>query len=169
MLFLRDLPRKEALRVLADHFPGLDLDAVEATLALLTAAQDLLEAHEAQIQSYGFSRGRFSVLMLLNRSPKGEASPSELAKGAKVTRATITGLLDGLEKEGLVERIPHEEDRRRLRVRLTPKGRKSLGRMLPKHVSRVTSLVAPLDKKEMKTLTRLLDKVVEGLHGRAKK
>jgi len=169
MLFLRDLPRKEALEALANHFPGLDLDAVESTLALLTAAQELLEAHEAQIQSYGFSRGRFSVLMLLNRSPRGEASPSALAKGARVTRATITGLLDGLEKEGLVERIPDKEDRRRLRVRLTPKGRKSLRRMLPHHVSRVTSLVEPLNKKEMKTLVRLLDKVVQGLKERAGK
>ncbi len=163
MLFLRDLPRKEALKILADHFPGLDQDAVEATLALLTAAQELLEAHEAQIHEYGFSRGRFSVLMLLNRSPKGEASPSALAKGARVTRATITGLLDGLERDGLVERIPDEEDRRRLRVRLTAKGRKSLGKMLPSHVSRVTALVAPLEKREMRTLTRLLDKIVKGL------
>ncbi len=169
MLFLRDLPRKEALKALADHFPGLDLDAVEATLALLTAAQDLLEAHEAQIQSYGFSRGRFSVLMLLNRSPKGEASPSALAKGARVTRATITGLLDGLERDGLVERIPDQEDRRRLRVRLTARGRRSLGKMLPKHVARVTSLVAPLDRKERKTLVKLLDKVVQGLKERAAK
>jgi DNA-binding MarR family transcriptional regulator len=46
----------------------------------------------------------------------------ELQKAHQCSRATITGLIDGLEKRGLVVRAPHPTDRRSRLAKLTPKG-----------------------------------------------
>ncbi len=49
--------------------------------------------------------------------------PSELADKTSQDRATTTGLLDRLEKEGWIERKAHKDDRRSLRIFLTPHAR----------------------------------------------
>jgi MarR family 2-MHQ and catechol resistance regulon transcriptional repressor len=55
---------------------------------------------------------------------KGPQSMSGLATLLGVRLSTMTGVIDQLEGKGLVERMDHPEDRRSLRVRLTPEGRK---------------------------------------------
>jgi DNA-binding MarR family transcriptional regulator len=53
---------------------------------------------------------------------RGPASPSDLGDRLIVTRATITGLLDSLERNGFVARKPNPSDRRGLIVEITPEG-----------------------------------------------
>ena len=71
---------------------------------------------------YALSEGRF-ILLLLNAASDGLA-PNELAERAGVSRATVTGLLDGLEREAMIERHINEDDRRALCIRLTRKGKR---------------------------------------------
>jgi DNA-binding MarR family transcriptional regulator len=52
----------------------------------------------------------------------GAMSPSELGERLIVTRATVTGLIDSLERRGYVRRSSHPSDRRRLVVEMTPAG-----------------------------------------------
>ena len=61
--------------------------------------------------------------MLLDSSEIGSMRSSELAEHASVSRATVTGLLDTLEKAGLIARTPDARDRRASCVRITDKGR----------------------------------------------
>ncbi len=163
MLFLKEMPKDEALRILKAGFPGLDPLEIEASLVLLCAAKEVLETHEAQIAHLGMSRGRFSVLMLLNQLPDGRSSPTTLARTLGVTKATITGLLDGLEKDGYLKRNHVKTDRRRISVALTKKGVEYLKSTIPGHVKRVTSLVKGLSKEEMRNLVNLLEKLRENL------
>ena len=67
------------------------------------------------------SEGKFVLLFLLH-GQSGGLSPHELAERAGVTRATVTGLLDGLERDGFLRREADEVDRRRVRVLLSAKG-----------------------------------------------
>ena len=53
---------------------------------------------------------------------RGPMSPSELGERLIVTRATITGLVDSLERHGFVRRSPNPADRRGLLVEITPAG-----------------------------------------------
>lgn len=55
---------------------------------------------------------------------QGQRTMGELAKDLDVRLSTMTGIVDQLEGKGLVERVDHPDDRRSLRVALTPKGRK---------------------------------------------
>ena len=106
--------------------------------------------------------GRFTVLMLLYDKIAGEPlaqTPAELAERAGVTRATITGLVDTLERDQLVTREPDSGDRRMMLVHLTPKGREALERILPEHFRHMADLMEPLNENERRTLVRLLNKV----------
>ena len=163
LLLLRDLPRYEMLQEKAKRYPDLDAGAVEATLVLLRVASDVLEGFGAHFARNGTSQGRYMVLMMLDRPCVAEGmSPSELADKLGVSRATVTGLVDGLERDGLVTREGHPEDRRAFCIQLTEKGKQFLAALLPDHYRRVAGLMAHLDTEERRQLVALLAKVSLG-------
>lgn len=159
MLLLRDLPQYEAIRQHSERYPQIDPRAVEAFLWLLRTATDTLDAFECFLQRKKMSQGKFTVLMLLNRDPDKGVNPSELADRAGVTRATMTGLLDGLEREKFVSRQGDRADRRRAVVRLTASAKDFLDGMLPDYYTRIHDLMADLSEKDKHHLTELLTKI----------
>ncbi|MDA0268410.1 MAG: MarR family transcriptional regulator [Cyanobacteria bacterium] len=161
MLTLRDLPKYEALLALARQYPALNITAVETCLMFLRTATDVYGVLDNHFTNYDLSMGKFMVLMLLKCSEAG-LTPSECAERAGVTRGTITGLLDGLERDGLLRRQPHLEDRRRTTVQLTDGGWALLNRMLPSHFHVIANLLCQLDESEQKTLFTLLTKLRMG-------
>ena len=172
-LLLKDLPRYECLLEAAKEFPDLDPSAAEAFLHLLLTGDDVFAVTERNLSDRSISHGRFGVLMLLWRSTQpraaallgadecvaGPRTPAELAEAAGVTRATMTGLIDTLERDGLVKREPDPDDRRMMSVLLTPKGEKFLTDFLPGHFKLIAELMAPLSEAERKTLVKLLVKI----------
>lgn len=163
LLLLRELPRYEMLQEKAKRYPDLDAGAVEATLVLMRVASDVLEGFGAHFARNGISQGRYMVLMMLERPCVVSGMlPSEIADKLGVTRATVTGLLDGLEKDGLISRQMHPEDRRAFCIELTNKGREFLADLLPEHYRRIAGLMAHLDDGERRQLIDLLSKVALG-------
>jgi DNA-binding MarR family transcriptional regulator len=161
LLTLRDLPKYEALLELARQYPALNITAVETCLMFLRTATDVYGVLDHHFADYDLSMGKFMVLMLLKCSEAG-LTPSECADRAGVTRGTITGLLDGLERDGLIRRQPHPEDRRCTIVQLTDGGWALLDRMLPRHFHVIADLLCQLDEAEQKTLFTLLTKLRAG-------
>ena len=159
MFYLRDLPKYDAIRQRAAKYPELDPRALEAFLVLLRVGSDVLDGLEAWLARQGTSQGKFTLLMLLNRDPAVGISPSDLADRSGVTRATITGLLDGLSREKLISREDDRGDRRKAVVRLTKRGRKVIDDMLPGYYSQVAALMGVLDDEEKIALVDLLGKV----------
>ena len=167
MLALRDLPRVEVLEAESRVFSSLDPTTVLAFLSVMIVAADVERNVEPHFARYGLSQGRFIVLLALRRRPEHTATPADLADHAAVTRATMTGLLDGLEKDGLVERSHRKDDRRSLDVRLTKKGLTLIERILPDHYERIGELMSKLNKAEKKQLVALLGKMREGVAEKA--
>ena len=163
MLYLRDLPKYEAIEQRASRYPEIEPGSVVSYLVLLRVASDVLAASEAFLAKHEMSQGRFTVLMLLNRNPDQPSSPSDLAAKSGVTRATMTGLLDGLERERLIRREPDRNDRRMFMVELTSRGRKLLDGILPDYYRRIAKLMGQLDEEEKKGLVHILEKVNTGL------
>lgn len=167
MLLLRDLPRYECLLEGARRFPELDPSACEVYLNLLRAGDEAFRACGEPLEARGISAGRFTVLMLLLRSRDGGCSglltPAELAERSGVTRATMTGLIDTLERDGLVRREPDPNDRRMTPVALTAAGEAFLNQVVPAYFRRMGALVAPLDEAERRTLVSLLAKLIRGV------
>jgi len=162
LLMLKDLPRYECLLEAVQRYPDLDPSACEAYLNLLRAGDEAYRQSEAFFSSHGMTPGRFTVLMLLFDKLAGISlpqTPAELAEKAGVARATITGLVDTLERDGLVTRRHDSGDRRMMLIHLTPKGQSTLDGILPGHFKQMADQMASLTGPERKTLVRLLNKV----------
>ncbi|MBU8896426.1 MarR family transcriptional regulator [Corallococcus sp. H22C18031201] len=164
---LPTVPRYERLHRLAKRFPQLDPSAIETCLTMLRLAHDMSDAYDSHFTRHGLSQGRFVVLIQLFLAEESDEtrglSPAELADLSGCSRATMTGLLDTLEKDALVSRQDHPDDRRMYTVHLTSKGRDVIQGMLPDHYSRIAALMAPLSLDERTTLQHLLAKVSSGI------
>src|SRR5919201_1906479 len=79
---------------------------------------------------------QFDVLAQLARTEEG-MSFRELSRHLIVTSGNLTGIVDRLEAEGLVYRQPHPEDRRSIKVRLTPRGHRFADRITRQHGSEI--------------------------------
>ncbi len=97
--------------------------------------------------------------MLLYRASDVAQNPCELARKAGVTRATMTGLVDGLEREGLVSRRTVAEDRRMLDVELSTKGKKFLDQIMPGYFRLVRKNMSGLSQGEKESMIALLTKL----------
>jgi DNA-binding MarR family transcriptional regulator len=162
MLQLRDLPTTDVLEKFAQRYPDADISAVVAFLHLLRTGTDLSTALDGCLQHHDLLQGRWWVLILLMREADQTAAPSALADKAGVSRATMTGLLDGLEREGLVERIFDTDDRRRITIHLTPAGQSKLDIVMPDYYQRVRRLMAPLSELEREQFMTLLTRIQSG-------
>lgn len=89
----------------------------------------------------------------------GEASQNQLGALIAMDAATIKGVIDRLKARGLVELDTHKEDRRRLVVRLSAKGRETLARLRPLAFAITEETLAPLTGRERASLMRLLAKI----------
>ncbi len=159
MLLLKEVPRYECLLERSRQYPELDPSATEAFLHLLATATDLMEALGTVHASHHISRGRFIVLMLLGRCMEKPMNLADLADRAHVTRATMTGLIDTLVRDGYVNRDPAVEDRRMTLVRLTDAGKSFLDGILPDYFRRIAAVMGQLTERERKTLVALMGKI----------
>jgi len=162
LLMLKDLPRYECLLEAVRRHPDLDPSACEAYLNLLRAGDEAYRRSETFFTEHNMSPGRFTVMMLLYDKMADHPvpqTPADLAEMSGVTRATITGLVDTLERDGLVTRKHDSGDRRMMLVHLTPKGHSTLQEILPGHFKQMAAQMAPLSEHERKTLVRLLNKL----------
>ncbi len=163
MFYLRDLPNDSTLAEFAERYDNMDISAVKACLVLLRVGSDALTGFETMLARHGLSQGRFLTLIVMYRTPGEALSPSALAEQVGVTRATMTGLLDGLEKDSLLERCADPTDRRKLTVRLTSNGIRTLQNMLPDYYDRIGKLMRHLDAHEREQFIALLQRVNAGI------
>jgi DNA-binding MarR family transcriptional regulator/CheY-like chemotaxis protein len=118
----------------------------------------ITDEHSAKL---GISQSKLAVLIYLSMEAERCASPSALAKQCGVSRAAMTGLLDGLEQDGYVERDDHPSDRRALMVKLTLKGQQFLDWLAPQDQQQISELMNSLDAAERQNLIDLVLKAIK--------
>ncbi len=163
MLQLKDLPTTKVLGKFAERYPDADITAVSGFLHLLRVATDLSVALDACLSKHGLLQGRWWVLILLMREDSRDSTPSVLAEKAGVTRATMTGLIDGLEQNGLVERVYTKDDRRSVLIRLTDAGQDKLDAVMPDYYRRVRKCMQALDDEKRAQLQKILELINAGI------
>jgi MarR family 2-MHQ and catechol resistance regulon transcriptional repressor len=144
------------------HYPDFDPLAQRLFLSLLRATMILKTALARQMRTYGITPPAFGIMSLLETVRAGGLRMQEIGKRTWVTPANVTGVVDTLEKKGLVARTRHPRDRRVILVGLTVKGRRHLGRILPRHFGFIRRLFAQLPGAEKETLLGLLTRFSEG-------
>ena len=141
---------RETRATLDDH------RALRLWLRLLTCSQ-LIERHVRSRlrERFGITLPRFDLMSQLERHPQG-LKMNELSRLLMVTGGNVTGVVDQLVKEGLVERADDAADRRAWRVRLTRAGDKAFAEMARAHEEWVVELMGGLTRKESDALLQLL-------------
>lgn len=144
MLQLKNLPDAKVLQKFVDRYPQADADAVIQFLNILRIGSDLSDALDGFLAKYGLLQGRWWVLILLMREDNLTSTPSALAEKSGVSRATMTGLVDGLERDGLVARLIDSADRRKYSIQLTAAGQAKLDEVMPSYYQRVSTLMGSI-------------------------
>ena len=143
-----------------------DVDGIRLCFQTLSLASRIDRDCATLLAPHGLSEGRFVLLFLLDAAADGLA-PNILAEKAGVTRATITGLLDGLEREELIARHADASDRRALRIRLTLKGKRVARTVFEQHGRWIAGLFGNLSASQRRQLGSLLNKVAGNLGSNA--
>ena len=136
--------------------PGAD--NMRLCFEVLALASGIDRACAARLAPHRLSEGKFVLLLLLRDLPEGLA-PHELAERAGVTRATITGLLDGLERDGFLARHGDKDDRRKVSVRLTAMGQAVALDLFNEPSQWIASLFAGFGQHEREALSGVLRQV----------
>jgi DNA-binding MarR family transcriptional regulator len=133
-----------------------DHRALRLWLRLLTCSQ-LIERHvRSRLRSrFGITLPRFDLMSQLERHAEG-LKMNELSRRMMVTGGNVTGIVDQLVKEGLVQRVVEPADRRAFRVRLTRAGDKAFAEMARAHEEWVVQLLAGLGRRDNDALMQLL-------------
>jgi DNA-binding MarR family transcriptional regulator len=135
--------------------PQADIDAILKTLIFLyTENRRVIKALAAKNSLTG---PQLTVIKMLEQM--GDLSLSELSDAIRAQNSTVTGIVDRMEREGIVERVRSTDDRRVVHLHLTDKGRK-LAREIPvEPVSIFRSALSALTPQETREALKIVTKI----------
>jgi MarR family 2-MHQ and catechol resistance regulon transcriptional repressor len=140
---------------------GDDLDTVLVFNLLRTHAQ-LGPYVGAHLRGQRLTASQLNALLVLRAAGREGLRMGEIGRKLVVTKSNVTGLIDRLERGGLVVRAEHR-DRRATAVRLTAVGEAALRRAIPRHARVLPELTRGLSDTEKRALIRLLTKLRRGI------
>jgi DNA-binding MarR family transcriptional regulator len=134
---------------------------LEAWTRFLRAHASVTRALEPELANeHGLTLSDYDVLVQLAQAPGRRLRPVELARAVLLTRSGVTRLVHGLERAGLIERVPTPDDGRGRLVHLTAEGRDVLRRASRTHLAGVRERFADrFDEDELRTLSDLLGRL----------
>lgn len=144
-----------------EQTPEGNVQATEAVMNTVRTADILFDRIGRLLRPLGVSAAGGLVLGLLR--DYGSMSPSELGARLIVTRATVTGLLDSLEKPGFVRRLRHPTDRRSIVVEITPEGLDVLAQVRTLIHRNEATWMSALSEDELGQYIGLLHRVQDAL------
>jgi DNA-binding MarR family transcriptional regulator len=144
-----------------DQTPDGNVLATEAVMNTVRTADLVFDRIGRLLRPLNVSAAGGLVLGLLR--DRGPMSPSELGERLIVTRATVTGLLDSLERRGFVRRLAHPTDRRSLQVEITDDGLRVLQELRVVVHRNEKAWLGALTDDELHTYIALLHRIQDAL------
>ncbi len=124
---------------------------------LVWAYQAFSQYSNQHVKSLGLTPPQFDVLATLGNT---EGMPfKELGDKTLITKGSLTGIVDRMEKKGWIQRVNSNEDRRSTLARLTPAGHKLFEQVFPLHLAHLARAFKRLDCRERTELMTLLGKL----------
>jgi DNA-binding MarR family transcriptional regulator len=94
-----------------------------AVTSIMRAQQVLMARLNDLLRPHGLTFPRYEALMLLSFTRTGALPLGKIGERLQVHRTSVTNIVDKLEADGLVRRVPHADDRRATLAEITPEGR----------------------------------------------
>lgn len=118
----------------------------------------IMQCQEKACSAYGLTAKQQAMLVAIKELPK-PVTIKELADCFDRDSASITFIIDRMEKDGLVVRIRDLKDRRSLRICITPKGKIMLNKSAKAISDLADKTISVLSKEELESLTSLMEKI----------
>ena len=145
-----------------------DGSAGDAMCALMTTSRLIHRFAQSRISGQDLpakmSGPRMGVLFAVREA--GGLRMGDLATRLDVAPRTVTDLVDGLERDGLLVRKPDPVDRRATRLELAPGATTDFDKMHAIRASMIAEIFSPLSPAQRRTLVALLDKLRQGPIGK---
>jgi DNA-binding MarR family transcriptional regulator len=142
-----------------DEFPDARRAATLCATNLIRTANRLLAEIDRRRWTVADLSASASQILAVVEGAGEPLPPHVIAERLLVTSGTMTSLLDTLERRGLVRRVPHPTDRRKLLIAITDEARTLLDQMLPRVHGASRDAFAVLSDAECATLVELLARV----------
>jgi DNA-binding MarR family transcriptional regulator len=132
--------------------------AMAAVTSIMRVQQILQSTVDAALKPHGLTFARFEALVLLTFSRRGSLPMRVMGERLQLHPTSVTNIVDRLEADGLVKRIPHPTDRRTTLVEITEAGEKRRAEAT-EAVTAVRFGLRGLTDRQTVALTDLLAKV----------
>lgn len=124
---------------------------------LVRAYQAFRSYSDADIRQHGLTSSQFDVIATLGNT--SGMIFNKLAEKTLTTKGELTGIIDRLEKKGLVRREVPPEDRRSFLAVLTPEGERVFEETFPAHITHLKQRFATLERQELEQIRVALEKI----------
>ena len=137
------------------HYKGKKEEkiALDTWIKLARANNTVFNLIKPSMTKFGLTTSQFAVLETIFYI--GPLPQNKIGKKLLVTSGNIVKVIDNLEKSGLVERTPDENDRRKHIIKLTTEGKKIIEITFDQHVASVLNAFKSLNKNEQEQLGKL--------------
>lgn len=148
-------PIDEAGRQWRAHWPEGPVTAMMAVTSVMRAQQILLGRLNLALEQFGLTFPRYEALMLLYFSRAGSLPLGKMGDRLQVHPASVTNLVNGLERDGLVARAPHPSDGRTTLATITAAGRE-VAQAATGALHELRFGTPPLDDGQLSAVTEVL-------------
>ncbi|MCJ8015152.1 MarR family transcriptional regulator [Paenibacillus sp. KQZ6P-2] len=141
----------------------LDTQSLTTLIFLMESSHEIFKEITVHLSKFGLSVAKVKVLQTLFSQEK-PMMPSELAKNSGVSRSTMTGVLDGLERDGFIYK-GEGDDRRITLIFLSEAGVNLMNTLQPYYAALADKITSEVTKEEQDLLAQLLVKLKRSLEG----
>jgi DNA-binding MarR family transcriptional regulator len=134
-------------------------EAMAAVTSIMRAQQIILARVDAVLRPFGLTFARYEALVLLYFSRNGSLPLGKMGDRLMLHPTSVTNIIDRLEENGLVQRVPHPTDRRTTLAEITDKGREIVETATKAAAGDAALGMGGLSTREMDTVTKLLRKL----------
>jgi DNA-binding MarR family transcriptional regulator len=133
-------------------------DAMAAATSIMRAQQVVLAAVDGALRPFGLTFARYEGLVLLLYSRKGVLPLGKMGPRLMIHPTSVTNIVDRLEQQGLVRRLPHPTDGRTTLAEITPEGR-ALAARATVAVNQASFGLGQLSTNDLRQLMRIIRKL----------
>jgi len=154
-------PPPAVMKKIRQRLSEREVQGLRTVFTLRATAQHVDNAISEWMAGSVGSVARYQILMALWASKGKGISHKDIVTAMGVTRATVSGLMAALERDGLVESRGDKQDRRKQVARLTEKGEAVIKQQHALNLARFSAVFASFTSQELASLTALLERFRE--------
>jgi MarR family transcriptional repressor of emrRAB len=149
---------EHGIALVRNAYPQLPVEVVRVVRLTDLLSRAMFARLDAFFAEYGLTDTSWLFLTSIYTAPGGVRSPSEVGQVLAQSKPHMTRLADALLAKGLIRRAHSEQDRRRVVLAVTPRGRQLVERLLPQVWSQHQQIAAGLSRTDLALLSALLAK-----------